>query len=75
MGGMRRRRTEQELLDEQVLRDAEQSLVAALQESDTAVEALQDADAVAPRVTRRWRVGIAGLVLATLGLVVARRRR
>lgn len=61
----------------EVLRDAEESLVAALQESDTAVEALHDTahDAPDDRSRQRWTVGLAGLVLAVLGFVVARRRR
>ena len=73
----RRQRSQDELLDEAVVRDAEESLVAALQESDTAIEALQDADADARdgHDSRRWKIGVAGLVLAVLGIVVARRRR
>ncbi|MCB0877739.1 MAG: hypothetical protein KDC46_02000 [Thermoleophilia bacterium] len=72
----RRVRSEAEQVDDEVLRDAEESLVAALQESDTAVEAMQDAEADARdgRTSRRWQVGIAGVVLAALGFVVARRR-
>lgn len=64
-------------LDDEVVRDAEESLVAALQESDTALEALHDAgtDQAATGDRRGWRIGIAGLILAALGLVVARRRR
>ncbi|MCW2926564.1 MAG: hypothetical protein JWM86_532 [Thermoleophilia bacterium] len=67
-----------EATDDSVVRDAEESLVAALQESDTAVEAMQDSasgagpDAAGDR--RRWAVG-AGVVLALLGVFVARRRR
>lgn len=63
--------------DHEVVRDAEESLVAALQESDTAVEALHDsgADGRALRDQRRWRIGIAGMMLALLGIMVARRRR
>ena len=73
---IRRRRDHEESADEAVLRDAEESLVAALQESDTAVEAMQDAeqDVREGRVSRRWRIGIAGTLLAALGVVVARRR-
>jgi hypothetical protein len=72
-----RRRSIDDLVDEEVVRDAEESLVAALQESDTAVEALQDTsiDGGLPLADRRWRIGLAGLLLAVLGLVVARRRR
>jgi hypothetical protein len=64
--------------DQELLRDAEESLVAALQESDTAAEALADSNADAsplPGSRRRWTIGAAGLMLAVLGLVVARRRR
>lgn len=59
------------------MRDAEESLVAALQESDTAVEAIGDAgaDAADDIAGRRWKIGIAGTMLALLGIVVARRRR
>lgn len=59
------------------MRDAEESLVAALQESDTAVEALHDSgtDAYSLRDSRRRRIGIAGMLLALLGIMVARRRR
>lgn len=75
----RRRHTEltTDERDDAVIRDAEESLVAALQESDTAVEAFHDAevDARAGRSSNRWRVGIAGVLLAALGFVVARRRR
>jgi hypothetical protein len=72
----RRRRDESAERDEAVIRDAEESLVAALQESDTAVEALHDAevDARAAGGSRRWRFGVAGALLAALGFVVARRR-
>ena len=58
-------------------RDAEESLVAALQESDTAIEALGDSGSD-PRTGRdrwHWSIGLAGTVLAILGLVVMRRRR
>lgn len=81
MGRLRRRyRRPADVLDEielEVERHAEESLVAALQESDTAVEALQDADTDARegRVSRRWQIGIMGLVLALLGILVARSRR
>lgn len=63
--------------DDLVTRDAEESLVAALQESDTAVEALQDAGVAdaAPRQRRRLALGTAGVILATLGFLVRRRRR
>lgn len=73
----RRQRGEQAERDEAVIRDAEESLVAALQESDTAVEALQDAEADARdgRVSQRWKIGVAGTLLAALGVVVARRRK
>jgi hypothetical protein len=76
----RRRRdasTAEELVDEQVVSDVEESLVAALQESDTAVEALGDsgADARADGSRRRWTIGVAGTLLALLGIMVARRRR
>ena len=62
--------------DQEVVRDAEESLVAALQESDTAVEAMQDSgvDGSAVRDVRRWKIGIAGALLALLGILVARRR-
>jgi hypothetical protein len=78
MGRRRRERANAELLDDpEVVRDAEESLVAALQESDTAVEALQDSgtDGRSLRDSRRWRIGIAGTLLALLGIMVARRRR
>ncbi len=67
---------DEETLDEQVVRDAEASLVAALQESDTAMETFQDAelDSRSGAASRRWTITIAGLALAALGLVVARRR-
>ena len=78
MGRRRRSRFDaaEALDDSEVVRDAEESLVAALQESDTAVEALQDSgtDADALRERRRWQIGLAGLLLAFLGVVVARRR-
>lgn len=64
--------------EQQVVRDAEESLVAALQESDTAAEAIIDSgvDAgVEGRSRRRWTIGVAGTLLAALGFVVARRRR
>jgi hypothetical protein len=77
--GLRRRGSAaaEQLADEQVVRDAEESLVAALQESDTAVEALGDSgvDARADGSRRRWTIGIAGTLLALLGFMVARRRR
>lgn len=61
--------------DETVVRDTETSLVAALQESDTAVDATHDATVDAGRSTNRRRlVTVAGLLLAALGLLVARRR-
>lgn len=63
---------------EAVARDAEESLVAALQESDTAVEALHDVGAGVvpdPGATVRPKLWVAGALLAVLGLVVARRRR
>jgi hypothetical protein len=77
MGLRRRGLAAEQLADEQVVRDAEESLVAALQESDTAVEALGDSgvDARADGARRRWTIGIAGTLLAVLGIVVARRRR
>lgn len=78
MGWLRRGQvTADELVDEQVVRDAEESLVAALQESDTAVEALGDSglDARADGSRRRWTIGIAGALLGLLGVMVARRRR
>ena len=58
------------------MRDAEESLVAALHESDTAVEAMQDSglDSDVARSRWTWRIGLAGLVLALLGIMVARRR-
>ncbi len=74
----RHRRTDVELLDDhEVVRDAEESLVAALQESDTAVEAMQDSgsDGRGLRDSRHWRIGVAGTLLALLGIMVARRRR
>ena len=81
MGWRRRDRLapDVELVDQQeVVRDAEESLVAALQESDTAVEAIQDSASHAgtePATDRRrWAVG-AALALAILGVFVARRRR
>lgn len=63
--------------EQQVVRDAEESLVAALQESDTAVEALADseADAGAGPASGRRKLGIAAMLLAALGVMVARRRR
>jgi hypothetical protein len=62
--------------DDAVVRDAEQSLVAALQESDTAIETMQDAEAdgVTALHSNRVRVTLAGLALALLALLVARRR-
>ena len=78
MARRHRRPANSELLDDQeVVRDAEETLVAALQESDTAVEALHDSgtDGRSPHDSRRWRIGIAGTLLALLGIVVARRRR
>ena len=77
MGWRRRESAAAEVADEQVVRDAEESLVAALQESDTAVEALGDSgtDARADGTRRRWTIGLAGAFLALLGVVVARRRR
>jgi hypothetical protein len=78
MARRRRVNANAELLDDpEVVRDAEESLVAALQESDTAVEALHDSgtDGRSLRDSRRWRIGIAGTLLALLGIVVARRRR
>lgn len=80
MGWRRRDRLgpDVELVDQQeVVRDAEESLVAALQESDTAVEAMSDAgaDAGPDETRRRWTIGVAGTLLALLGIVVARRRR
>ena len=78
MGWLRRGQvTAEELVDEQVVRDAEESLVAALQESDTAVEALGDsgADARDDGSRRRWTIGVAGTLLALLGIMVARRHR
>lgn len=77
MGRRRRNRPGVDLVDEhEVLRDAEDSLVAALQESDTAVEALHDSetDGRSLRDDRRVRIGIAGALLALLGVLVARRR-
>jgi hypothetical protein len=81
MGLLRRSRIEDatpELADDAsaVLRDAEESLVAALQESDTAVEAMGDTGSHAPDAAarRRWTIGVAGVVLAALGIMVARRR-
>jgi hypothetical protein len=73
----RRDAASEELVDEQVVRDAEESLVAALQESDTAVEALGDSgmNPGADGSRRRWTIGIAGSLLALLGIMVARRRR
>lgn len=61
---------------EEVVRDAEESLVAALQESDTAVEAMGDSTVDGPYAapSRRWQIGVAGLLLAALGIIVARRR-
>ena len=64
--------------EELVTRDAEESIVAALHESDTAVDAMHDTAADAGRETgdrQRWKIGAAGLALAVLGLLVARRRR
>jgi hypothetical protein len=60
-------------LDEAVVRDAEESLVASLQESDTAVEALRD-DESDLTGRHRWQVGLAGVLLAVLGIMVVRRR-
>jgi hypothetical protein len=80
MGKLGRRRNElhvEYVEDGGVLRDAEESLVAALQESDTAIETLGDAgtDGAAGDSRRRWTIGAAGLALALLGFMVARRRR
>lgn len=77
MGLRRRGSAAEQVADEQVVRDAEESLVAALQESDTAVEALGDSgvDGRTAGSRRRWTIGIAGALLAVLGIVVARRRR
>ena len=78
MGRRRRNRAGVELVDDhEVLRDAEESLVAALQESDTAVEAMHDSevDGRSMRDDRRVRIGIAAALLAALGIMVARRRR
>ena len=61
--------------DEIIARDTEESLVAALQESDSAVDAVHDANADAGRKERRRRmITVGGMLLAALGLVVARRR-
>lgn len=71
---------------EAAARDCEQSLVAALQESDTAVEALNDGvnDARSGEEVATWRaragrhplrVSLAGLMLAAIGLLFAARRR
>lgn len=61
--------------DEMIVRDTEESLVAALQESDTAVDAAHDATVDAGSRTRRRRmITVGGLLLAAIGLVVARRR-
>ena len=59
------------------VRDTEEALIAALQESDTAAETLHDTSLDHPRSARRRRgaIGAAGLLLALLALVVARRRR
>ncbi|MCW2923127.1 MAG: hypothetical protein JWM98_531 [Thermoleophilia bacterium] len=61
---------------EELVRDAAESLVAALHESDTAVEAMGDSGGSTPAAQglRRWHVGLAGLLLAALGILVARRR-
>ncbi len=78
MARRRRSRPDAGVLDDhEVVRDAEESLVAALQESDTAVEAMHDsgADGGSLHDARRWRIGIAGALLALLGIMVARRRR
>ena len=71
-----RRSADDAVTDDEVLRDAEESLVAALQESDTAVEAIHDSgsDAAEGR-DRRWKIGAAGVLLALLGVMVTRRRR
>jgi hypothetical protein len=60
-----------------VVRDAEESFVAALQESDTAVETIGDSNATSRREAWRNRraIGAAGVLLAALALLVARRRR
>lgn len=65
-----------EFVDEhELVRDAEESLVAALQESDTAVEAIADAGVDGPPRSRVWTITATGLLLGLLGLLVARRRR
>lgn len=59
-----------------VTRDVEETFIAALQESDTAVETIQDAGATphAAWWRRHRRVGVMGMLLALVGLMVARRR-
>lgn len=66
----------------QAARETEQSLVSALQDSDTPSELLHDEledaepDSPIPGAGHRRRNGLLGaLVLAALGLLVARRRR
>lgn len=61
--------------DPTVVRDAEESLVAALQESDTALEVLQDEAAQpGPRWRSRRGLTLTGVVLAAIALVVLKRR-
>jgi MYXO-CTERM domain-containing protein len=59
-----------------VRHDTAEAMVAALQESDTAVEAIHDASVDDPAQARRntRRIGIAAAALLLIGLLVARRR-
>ena len=58
-----------------VARDAEESLVGALEESNTAVETLHDADVDSrSRFTRARELGVAALFLLALAMFLKRRR-
>ncbi|MCZ4497110.1 MAG: hypothetical protein JWM25_1695 [Thermoleophilia bacterium] len=65
-----------EVDEDEVLRDTEDSLFAALQESDTGFEALQDTGADVDRTRMRQRLGLllGAAVLTALWLVAGRRR-
>lgn len=62
--------------DFSVMRDAGSTLVAALEESDTTIDASQDAIADAgKRKTRRRLLTLGGLLLAVLSVFVVRKKR
>lgn len=65
-------------VDELAARDAETTLLAALQESDTVVEAMADGHALdggrGMHAGGRRRMVVAALVLGAIGLLAARRR-